>query len=161
MSRGARDAEEPPGGRIVMSITRDWVSSEEHRRESAQAILSPGEASVEALPGTDWSPAVDILETSDRIVLRADLPGIAVSQLEVKIENERLVLKGERSFDPGARREEFRRIERPFGRFARVFALPRSVEPSGIRAEVRNGVLEVILPKCATTQTRPIKVEVR
>jgi HSP20 family protein len=137
------------------------MASQAHGREAVQPPLASRVASRDAEPGADWSPAVDILETRDRIVLRADVPGIPVSQLEVKIENDRLVLKGERGFDPGAQREEFRRIERPFGRFARAFSLPRSVEASGIRAEVRNGVLEVVLPKSGTTQARPIKVEVR
>src|SRR5262249_18336800 len=141
-----------------MSTTRDWIASQAPGQAAQPPLASRG-ASGEALPGADWSPAVDILETPDRIVLRADVPGIAVSQLEVKIENDRLVLKGERCIDPGVQRDEFRRIERPFGRFARAFSLPRSVEASGVRAEVRNGVLEVVLPKSGTAQGRPIKVE--
>jgi HSP20 family protein len=104
---------------------------------------------------------VDIYETEERIFLRADLPGISIAQIEVKIENERLILKGERSIVSPGLRGDFRRTERPHGRFIRTFVLPKSVLQSEIRAVMENGVLEVVLPKHAGERSKPIKVEVR
>ena len=148
-----------------MSTTRDWVGEKQRVQENVGKVLQQsvaGTPSPEApiRPG-GWSPAVDIYETDDRIVLRADLPGISIEQIELRIENEQLILKGERSLDSSARREDFHRIERPYGRFFRSFALPRSIRHAEIRAVMNHGVLEVVLPKHAETRSRPIKVEVR
>ncbi|MCI0566821.1 MAG: Hsp20/alpha crystallin family protein [Acidobacteria bacterium] len=148
-----------------MSTTRDWVGEKQRvqvkvgqaLQKSVAGPLSPEEP---IRPG-GWSPPVDIYETDDRIVLRADLPGISIEQIELKIENEQLILKGERSQDSSARREDFHRIERPYGRFRRSFALPRSIRQAEIRAVLNHGVLEVVLPKHAQARSRPIKVEVR
>ena len=148
-----------------MSMTRDPVHDllrlQERMNQLFEQAFPRGGTGEEELQGGRWSPPVDILETPDRIVLRADLPGIPIEQVELKIENDRLSLQGERVFDPGARREDFHRIERPSGRFYRTFALPRTILQSAIQAEVKNGVLEVILPKRPETQARQIKVEVR
>jgi HSP20 family protein len=148
-----------------MSTTRDWLGEKQRvqgkvgqaSQPSATRSTSPEEAT---LPG-GWSPPVDILETDDRIVLRADLPGVSIEQIELKIDDEQLILKGERSMDSSARREDFHRIERPFGRFLRTFTLPRSIRQSEIRAVMNHGVLEVVLPKHPESRSRPIKVEVR
>src|SRR5262245_291166 len=71
-----------------------------------------------------WAPPVDLLEAGDRIVLRADLPGVTAHDLEIRIEGQTLTLRGERRLDPGLRREDYLRIERPFGAFSRTFHLP-------------------------------------
>ena len=148
-----------------MSTTRDSMRElmklQERMNQLFEQSFSKGGAPEEVLPGSDWSPLVDIQEMPDRIVLRADLPGIPIEHLELKIENERLILKGERPFDSTGRKEDYHRIERPSGRFLRTFALPRSIQQSGIRAEMKNGVLEVVLPKGTETRAKPIKVEVR
>ena len=148
-----------------MSMTRDpirdLVRLQERMNQMFEQTFSRSGAGEEELHQGAWSPQVDIQETSEQIVMRADLPGISLGQIELKIENDRLSLRGERIFDPAARREEFHRIERPYGKFFRTFALPRSVLQSGIQAELKNGVLEVVLPKKTETQARQIKVEVR
>ena len=76
-------------------------------------------------------------------------------------ENDRLSIKGDRPFSAAARREDFHRIERSHGRFSRSFALPRTLNHSEVRAELKNGVLEVVLPKKAETQARQIRVDMR
>ena len=146
-----------------MSTTRDWVGEKKRSQEGMSRPLQPASSreTTPEVPSGVWSPPVDIYETEERIFLRADLPGISIAQIEVKIENERLILKGERSIVSPGLRGDFRRTERPHGRFIRTFVLPKSVLQSEIRAVMENGVLEVILPKHAGDRSKPIKVEVR
>ena len=112
-------------------------------------------------PGSGWAPAVDIEETQDRIVLRADLPGVSLDQIELKIENDHLTLRGERAFPAVSRREDFHRIERSFGNFFRTFTLPQNINQTAIHAELKNGVLEVTLPKKSDTSSKQIEVQIR
>ena len=111
--------------------------------------------------GIGWVPAVDIHETDDRTVLRVDLPGVVLEQIELRIEGDRLTLQGERRADAGQSGSETHLRERPSGRFQRSFELPPSIDQGGIRAELRHGVLEVVLPKRPARSIKPIKVEAR
>jgi HSP20 family protein len=90
---------------------------------------------------------MDLWEESGRYVLRADLPGIEASEVDIQVEDGRLVLRGERRLDPGVEREAYLRIERPHGRFLVQVALPPSIDAHEVRATQRNGVLEISLPK--------------
>jgi HSP20 family protein len=123
--------------------------------------LSRGSSAEEDVRGGGWAPAVDIEETHDRIVLRADLPGVTLEQVELKIDNDQLTLRGERAFPPSSRREDFHRIERSFGSFFRSFTLPHTINHAAIRAELKHGVLEVTLPKKSETQSKQIEVQIR
>ncbi|HEV8375211.1 MAG TPA: Hsp20/alpha crystallin family protein [Candidatus Polarisedimenticolia bacterium] len=148
-----------------MSTTRDPLRDLMQLRERVNQLfnetLSTESHLEHEVPSGSWSPAVDIQETPERFVLRADLPGLSVEQIELRIENDRLSIKGDRPFSAAARREDFHRIERSHGRFSRSFALPRTLNHSEVRAELKNGVLEVVLPKKAETQARQIRVDVR
>jgi len=93
-------------------------------------------------PG-DWKPPLDLFETPDHYVLRADLPGVSPAEVDLRIEGGQLMLVGERRSDP----EAYLRMERPNGRFSAKIALPASIDRERIRASHRNGVLEVVLPK--------------
>jgi HSP20 family protein len=115
----------------------------------------------EAIESGQWSPAVDIYEDAERVVLQADLPGVPQEVIELRVDDNVLVLRGERRRDDAARPEAYHRTERPHGVFVRSFALPRNIEQSGISAAQRNGVLEVILPKKREAVARAIRVEVR
>lgn len=108
-----------------------------------------------------WAPAVDIFETPDRIVLRADLPGIDQEAIELRVEDSNLILKGERKAPADVKPEEFHRSERPYGPFVRFFSLPGNVDQTSIRATQKNGVLEVVLPKKQESRSRPIRVDVK
>jgi HSP20 family protein len=118
----------------------------------------PGQENIEA---GQWSPPVDILETRERIVLRADLPGMEQNEIELKVDDNVLVLRGERRFPADVRPEDYHRAERPHGLFVRSFSLPVSIDQSAIRATHKNGVLEVTLPKKQETQAKAIRVEVK
>ena len=145
----------------VRDPLRDLLKLQERMNRLFEQTLSRGGASEEDLQGGGWTPPVDIEETPARIVLRADLPGIHLGQLELKIQDDSLILRGDRRFDPKSRREDFHRIERPFGSFHRSFALPRGIDQGGVRAELKNGVLEVVLPKKTDAQTKNIEVAIR
>jgi HSP20 family protein len=148
-----------------MSITRDsfrdLIKLQERMNSLFEQTLSPESGSQEDLRGGGWAPAVDIEETHDQIVLRADLPGVALEQIELKIENQQLTLRGERAFPVGSRREDFHRIERSFGGFFRSFTLPQNIQQDSISAELRNGVLEVTLPKKSEAKPKQIQVQIR
>jgi HSP20 family protein len=110
--------------------------------------------------GGRWSPAVDIYETADKIVLVADLPGIDQESLEVRVENNTLILKGERRMQKNVQQENYHRIERGYGAFQRTFALPGSVDQDRIQADYRHGILEIGLPKSETSHPKRIQVQI-
>src|SRR5512140_2568964 len=94
-----------------------------------------------------WTPAVDILETDNELVVKADLPDVDMKDIQVEIENGTLTLKGERKFEKEEKETGYHRIERSYGSFARYFSLPDTVEPDKVKADYKNGVLTVTLPK--------------
>jgi HSP20 family protein len=110
--------------------------------------------------GRPWSPAVDILETEDAITLKADLPDINTEDVDIRVENGTMTLKGLRKFVKDENVKGYHRIERSYGEFVRTFALPQSVEPDKVAAEYKNGVLTITLPKKETAKPRQIKVAI-
>jgi HSP20 family protein len=110
--------------------------------------------------GRPWTPAVDILETDNELMIKADLPQVDMQDIQVEIENGTLTLKGERKFDNQEKAQGYHRIERSFGAFARYFSLPETVDPEKVKAEYKNGVLTVSLAKKELAKPRSIKVEV-
>src|SRR5262245_53940864 len=140
---------------------RDLLSLQERMNRLFQESLSRsrGQEDDVATAGA-WSPPVDIYEGTESVVLRADLPGLHQDEIDLRIENGQLRLRGTRTLPDGAGREEYHRIERPFGTFVRVFSLPTSVDVTRVKAEFKNGVLEVSLPKRQESQPRPVKIQV-
>ena len=108
-----------------------------------------------------WLPAVDIYETADRVVLLADLPGVDQDDIELRVENDALILQGERRALKGVNPESLHRAERGTGRFQRTFTLPGGIDQDRFRAEHRNGVLEIYLPKSEGVRPKRIHVEVQ
>jgi HSP20 family protein len=108
-----------------------------------------------------WSPSVDILETADELVLKADLPDVNLEDIEVRIENQTLTLKGERKFENEETTTGYHRIERNYGTFVRSFTLPASVDAEKVAAEYKNGVLIVKVSKKEAAKPRQVKVEVK
>src|ERR1700692_4425519 len=96
---------------------------------------------------TTWAPAVDILETEQELIVKADLPDIDPKDLDIRVENNILTIRGERKFEKNVNEENYLRVERAYGSFTRSFSLPNTVSPDAIRAEYNNGVLTVHLPK--------------
>jgi HSP20 family protein len=108
-----------------------------------------------------WSPAVDIYETDNELVLKADLPDVDQNAIDVRVENQTLTIAGERKFEKEENVKGFHRIERSYGSFVRSFAVPNTFDTDKIGATFKNGVLSVSLPKKEAAKPRQIKVEVQ
>ena len=109
---------------------------------------------------TTWAPAVDIYETANELVVKADLPDVNEKDIDVRVENNLLTIRGERKFEKSVSEENFLRIERTYGAFSRSFSLPNTVNAEKIGAEYKNGVLTVTLPKREESKPRQVKVTV-
>jgi HSP20 family protein len=107
-----------------------------------------------------WSPAVDILETENELIFRADAPDVNLEDIDVEVENGTLTLKGERTIEKDERVKGYHRIERSYGAFARSFTLPETIDAEGVRADYTRGVLTITLPKKEVAKARAIKVSV-
>jgi len=112
----------------------------------------------EPLPTTTWSPSVDIFETEHELVIKAELPGMDEKDIEIKLENNVLMLKGERRFEKETTKENYHRVERSYGTFRRSFTLPTFVDETKVKAEYKNGLLRIILPKKETAKPKEIKI---
>ncbi len=108
-----------------------------------------------------WAPAVDIYETENELVLKADLPDVELKDLDVRVENQTLTIAGERKFEHQDQGKGFHRVERSYGNFARSFAVPNTFDTENIKAGFKNGVLTVTLAKKEAAKPRQIKVEVQ
>ena len=107
---------------------------------------------------TAWAPDVDIYEDGNQLVLKADLPDINEEDLDIRIENNMLTIRGERKFEKSVKEENYLRVERSYGAFSRSFSLPNTVATEGIKAEYKNGVLTLTLPKREESKPKQIKV---
>jgi HSP20 family protein len=105
-----------------------------------------------------WVPAMDLVETEDNLVLRADLPGVEHGDVEIEVKDGVLTVSGERRAQHERKREGFHRVERSFGRFSRSLELPKGVDADSVRASFDRGVLEVRMPKPA--EHKPTKIEI-
>ena len=112
----------------------------------------------EPLSTTTYVPSVDIFETDNEVVVKAEMPGMNANDIDVRLENNVLTLKGERHFEKEAKEENYHRIEREYGTFNRSFALPRTVNGDKVSAEYRDGILKIVLPKKEETKPKAIKV---
>jgi HSP20 family protein len=106
----------------------------------------------------DWAPAVDILETDGEMTIKAELPGIEAKDVTISLDNNVLTLRGERRTDREISHENYHRMERAFGSFYRSFAIPAFVDVENVRAEFRNGLLTITLPKKDSAKGRSIEV---
>jgi HSP20 family protein len=119
--------------------------------------VKPGD---EALSSAIWSPAVDIYETDDEVVVKAELPEVDQKDIDIQIENNTITLRGERKFNKETKKENFHRIERAYGAFSRSFTLPGTINQEGIRADYKDGILKISMPKREETKPKQIKVAI-
>jgi len=117
--------------------------------------------SPEQEPSTrTWAPPVDIYETDNALVLKADLPGVDPKDVEIRIENGILYLKGERKFTDDVKKDDYHRIERAHGSFTRSFALPDSIGTDNVTAEYKDGQLILTMPKLEAVKPKTIQINV-
>jgi len=109
----------------------------------------------------EWAPKVDVVETKDAVVVKAEMPGMEQKDINVELENQVLTIKGEKHQEKEEKGERFHRTERSWGAFSRTFRLPAAVEGGKVNATFKNGVLTVTLPKAPTARgtTIPVKAE--
>src|SRR6266699_3285273 len=109
---------------------------------------------------TAWAPAVDIYETEHELVVKADLPEVDPKDLDIRVENNILTIRGERKFENKVNEENYLRVERSYGSFSRSFQLANSVNSEAIKADYQNGVLTLSIPKREEAKPTQIKVNV-
>ena len=107
-----------------------------------------------------WSPSVDIFETENELVLKADVPDVEPKNISIQLENGTLTLKGERQYEENKSNRGFHRIERSYGSFSRAFSLPDTVDGEKVNADYKNGVLTVTLAKKEVAKPRSINIQV-
>ena len=107
-----------------------------------------------------WAPLVDIYETENEIVVKADLPDLQDKDIDVRVENNMLTIRGERKFEKDVSEDNYLRVERSYGSFMRSFSLPNTVSTENIRAEYRNGVLNLHMAKREESKPKQIKISV-
>src|ERR1700759_405628 len=109
---------------------------------------------------TSWAPAVDIHENEHELVVKADLPGVEAKDLDIRVENNILTIRGERRFEKKVNEDNYLRVERAYGSFSRSFSLANTVNADGIKADYQNGVLTLNVPKREEAKPKQIKVTV-
>jgi HSP20 family protein len=140
--------------------SRDLTSIQERMNQLFDDTLSTRQEGAEEFSKGSWSPPVDIYETAKSVVLKAEIPGISQEEIEIKIEDNVLVLKGARKFEKKTDDETYYRIERSYGSFMRTFTLPNSVDQNGVSASYESGVFKIVMPKKQDKKQKKIKVEV-
>jgi HSP20 family protein len=133
---------------------RDWSSL-----FFANPVLSSAAVSGAAGRAASFTPAVDVVEQDQAYLLRAEIPGIAPTDIDVQVENDVLTLRGERKHENQEERAGYRRVERSYGSFSRTFVLPRGTHVDSIEARAENGVLTISIPKVQTASARKVEVK--
>jgi HSP20 family protein len=110
--------------------------------------------------GADWKPVVDVAETENDIVVKAEIPGIDPKDIDVSITGDKLTLKGEKKEEKENTGKCYHRVESSYGSFKRVITLPASVDVDKVAAEGKNGILEITLPKKEESKAKKISVKV-
>jgi HSP20 family protein len=149
-----------------MAITR-WepyrdILALQHRMNSIFQDFSRSNSSGDndLVTATGFVPPVDIYEDENKLVLKVEIPGMRQEDLDVRMENNTLTVKGERSFQTEEKEENFHRVERRYGTFYRAFTVPNTIDPESIKADYEAGVLRIELQKRPETKPKQIKVSV-
>lgn len=140
---------------------RDLSSIQDRMNQIFEDALARSRGREEGLRTGMWTPAVDIYENSDFVVVKAELPGVEKDRISVEVKDGILSLRGERKFEKEVKEESYHRIERSYGSFQRSFSLPVSVDQDQVTARFEDGILEVKLPKKEKAKPKQIQVDVK
>jgi len=135
-------------------VELDEIQNRLNRLFVDQAAKTPGEAFA------DFAPTVDIQETDDEFIVKADLPDVKKEDVKVHLQDGVLAIEGERHQEKNQTGKRFHRMEREYGKFVRRFAMPTEIDPDKVRAEFKEGVLNVILPKAPAAKPKVIDVKI-
>jgi len=119
------------------------------------------ERTAERPNARQWHPAVDVLESKDAYLIRAELPGMKREDIKVEVKDGKLVLSGETKSEKAADGVEYRHVERVAAKFWRSFSLPETAKPDGVEATYKDGVLEIRVPKAEEIKPRQIEINVQ
>ena len=139
---------------------REFTALQERMNRLVRDQYRAEGGSDESLTTTNFAPPVDVYEDEHSITLKIEVPGIDEKDIDVRIENNTLAVRGERKFEKEEKEENFRRVERQYGSFTRSFTLPSSVDPGQVSANYDQGVLKISLAKKAEAKPKQIKVNV-
>ena len=147
-----------------MSITRwepfrDLISTQERFNQLFNEAFGRAFGDLQEVTPRTWAPAVDIYETDENLVLQAELPGISPDDVDIRIEDNTLYLKGERKFEKEVKEGNLHRVERSYGTFTRSFTLPGSINVDKVKAEYKNGILTLTMPKREEAKPKTIKIQ--
>jgi HSP20 family protein len=132
----------------------------QNRLNSIFSDFARPEGETESLAMGSFIPPVDVYEDKDQLTLKLEVPGIPQENLDVRVENQTLTVRGERKFEKDEKEENFHRIERRYGTFTRSFTLPQTVDTNSVKASYQNGVLSIHLAKKEAAKPRQVKVEI-
>src|SRR5205807_5570978 len=149
----------------IMTVLTRWdpireVATMQNRLNRFVRELYSPEGPEEALTTTGFAPPVDVYEDEHNITLKIEVPGIDEKDIDVRIENNTLTVHGERKFEKEEKEENFRRVERQYGSFTRLFTLPNTVDAEQVQAHYDRGILKIQLAKKAEAKPKQIKVNV-
>ena len=139
---------------------RDLISTQDRFNHLFNDTFARAFGDQQEVSPRAWVPPVDIYETGDSLVLKAELPGINPGDMEIRVEDNTLYLKGERKFEKEVKEENLHRVERSCGTFTRSFALPNTIDADKVKAEYQNGILTLTMPKREEAKPRAIKINV-
>lgn len=138
---------------------RELLALKDRMNKIIENAMSRSQYGGAADAGT-WSPAVDIFETPESVVIAAELPGLSPAEMEIRVADNTLTLKGERKLEKGIQQENYHRIERSYGTFFRTFPLPSGVKSSEAAAEYRQGILHIRIPKAREAGAKPMRIQI-
>ena len=139
---------------------KDLVGIQERMNKLFESALARTNFDAEGGVGA-WTPVADVYEDAGKLVFCLELPGLAQSDIDVRLEDDELVVRGERQMERGAPGEQFHRVERSYGKFVRRFRLRSHIDPASVAAAYQDGVLAITLAKKDDSGKNPIRVVIR
>ena len=137
---------------------RDIYSLRNRNNNIFDDLIYPNRRGDEKLTMWNWKPVVDIYDNEDKFVINAELPGVDKKDIVIDVKDRLLTLKGERSSEKEVKEDKYHRRERAYGSFERVFTLPAEIDPDQIKADFKNGILKIDIPKQEEQKPRQITV---
>ncbi|MBI5375642.1 MAG: Hsp20/alpha crystallin family protein [Candidatus Schekmanbacteria bacterium] len=137
---------------------RDMVTIRDRMNKLFDDVFSKSDLTKEHDLDGLWSPSVDIYETDESVVLKAELPEVEEKDIEIKLEDNVLTLKGERKLEKEAKKENYYRMERAYGAFSRAFSIPSRVDQENVTANFKDGVLKITMSKKKEAQEKKIEI---
>ncbi len=137
---------------------RELLSLQERMNRLIDQTLSRSRGDSELSSTGAWSPAIDLYESDQHLILKAELPGVNQDDIELRIDDDRITLQGERRLAEAVSEKQFLRMERSHGAFHRTFDLPTPVEADEVKAEFKAGILTVTIPKLISEKSRQIPI---